>query len=93
MKMSVNQGIEDELRVLLIVAHLCLIGQSLAFLRQSEADGINEDTVVVQAVYVGVTVDAGLRRCRQVNVKVLEVDISRTLQQFANQIVLTTVGM
>ena len=48
MDMAVEQGIEDELGIALVVAHLCLIGEPFAFLLKGEADGVDAGTVIVE---------------------------------------------
>ena len=72
-EMAVDEGVEDELRILAVVAHLPLIGQPLAFLYETQADGVDQETVVVERVEVSLAVDAGLGRGGQVEGHLLEV--------------------
>ena len=72
--MPVDEGVEDELRIPLVVAHLSLIGQSLALLCQVQAHGVDAGAVVVQRVDVAGAVDTCLWRGVQVERHLLEVD-------------------
>ena len=60
MKMSVDECVEDELRVLLVVAYLCLIRQPFSFLSQVQTYRIDTGTVVVERIEIAGAVDAAL---------------------------------
>ena len=46
--MAVEQGIEYELGIALVIAHLRLIGEPFAFLLEGETDGVDAGAVVVE---------------------------------------------
>ena len=48
MEMAVDKGIEHELWISFVVAHLSLIGHSVAFLSEVQTDGVDADAVVVE---------------------------------------------
>ena len=54
---AVNKGVEHKLRVLPVVAHLSLIRQTVAALRQRQAHGVDTGGVVVERVEVHLPVD------------------------------------
>ena len=73
MDVAVEKGVEDELRILLVVADLSLIGQPIAFMYQAQADGVDLDAVVIEREDVSLTVDACLWRGGEVERQLLEV--------------------
>ena len=73
--MSVDEGVEHELRVPAVVTYLSLVGQLVAFLCEVQADGVDTDAVVVERVEVALAVDARLGRAVHVNPQFLEIDI------------------
>ena len=60
-EMTIDETVEHELRVPAVVAHLQLIAQALALLREVQADGVYAGTVVVQRVDMTLTIDTCLR--------------------------------
>ena len=74
-EVTVEEGIEHELRVLLVVAHLSLITEPLASLREVQADGVDARAVVVERVEMALTVDTCLWRGGHVEQQFLEVDV------------------
>ena len=83
---SVEQGVEHELRVAAVVAHLTLIGHPLALLGECQPDGVDAGRVVVQRVEVHLSVDTRLCRGVQVDKQFLETDVLRA-QQTGNGVV------
>ena len=73
MDVAVEKGVEDELRILLVVADLSLIGQPIAFMYQAQADGVDLYAVVVEREDMSLTVDASLWRGGEVERQFLEV--------------------
>ena len=72
---TINQGIKHKLRIALIISHLPLIRQSVAFLRQVQSDGVYTRAVVVERIEVAGAVDTRLRRCSHIEHQLLKVDI------------------
>ena len=60
MYMTIDKDIKHELRVSTVVTHLCLIGESVIFLNQTQMDGIYAGAVVIQRIEMTGTVDARL---------------------------------
>ena len=52
MYMAVDEGIEHELRVPAVVAHLSLIGEAVTLLCQVQMDGVYAGAVIVQRIEV-----------------------------------------
>ena len=77
---SVEQGVEHELRVASVVAHLSLVCQPLAFLRECQLDGVDAGGVVDQRVEVHLSVDARQWRRVEVEEQFLEVNLLRAQQ-------------
>ena len=78
--MTVDEGIEDVLRILAIIAHLCLIGQPVAFLGERQSDGVDASRVVDERVEVHLPVDTCHGRRLDVGIEILEVDVLRAQQ-------------
>ena len=78
---AVKEGIEDELRVLLVVAHLSAKGQSFLALRQREVDGVETQVTDRQRVDIASSINAFCGRGRNVEKHVLEVDVGTGLQE------------
>ena len=70
---AIEEGVEDELRVLLVVADLSLISQPIVFLYETQADGVDLDAVVVEREEMSLSVDTCLRRGGEVEHQFLEV--------------------
>ena len=85
-EVAVEQGVEHELRVASVVAHLTLVGQSFTLLRQGKFDGVDAGGVVDQRVEVHLAVDARHRRGVEVDEQFLEVNLLRA-QQVGNGVV------
>ena len=73
-EMTIYEAVEHKLRVLAVVAHLALIGESVTFMDQTQPDGIDTGAVIVQRVDMTCTVDTCLWRGGQVETHFFEVD-------------------
>ena len=78
---AVEEGVEHELGILLVVAHLSAEREVLPALGDAEVDGVQPHVVDGQRVYVSAAVESRLGRRRQVKQQVLEVDVLSGLQQ------------
>ena len=77
MEMAIDEGIEHELRILLVVAYLRLVAEPFLALVQVQADGVYAGGVVDERVDVTGAVDARFRRGGQINRQLFEVDAHR----------------
>ena len=84
--MSIQEGVEYELRIFLVVAYLSLIGESFAFLGKVQTYGVNADTVVVKGIDIALSVDSCMWRCGQIQHQFLEFYIA-CVQEISNRIV------
>ena len=92
MDMAVNKGIKHKLWVSSVVAYLCLIGKTVAFLRQVQMDGINAGAVVIQRIEMACAVDTRFWRHVQIYQKILEINLLG-LQECGNGVVFLTFHM
>ena len=46
-EMTIYEAVEHKLRVLAVVAHLALIGESVTFMDQTQTDGVDTGAVIV----------------------------------------------
>ena len=59
-EVPVEESVEHKLRILLVVAYLSLITQSLALLGKVQSDGVDAGAVIVQRVEMTGTIDTSL---------------------------------
>ena len=71
---TVKQGIEDKLRILLVVTHLTAKRKASVALGKSHVDSIQAHIVVCQRVDIAATVHTSDRRRREVEQQLFEVD-------------------
>ena len=92
MYVTVDESVEDELRIFLVVADLSLIGQPVAFMNETQPDGVDLNAVVVEREEMPLSVDACLRRGGEVERQLLEVGACGT-QEVGDRIVALTLQM
>ena len=88
LEQSVDEGVEDKLRVLLVVAHLTLERQVVLALYETEIDGVEAHVVDGQRMDEALAVDACLGRRIDVEQQLLEVDALTAVQEGDDGIVL-----
>ena len=92
MQHTVEQGIEHELRVLLVVAYLTTKRQALLALGKAEVDGIQSHIADVQRVYIAVAIDTRFWRGGHIKQECLEVN-TLTFQDNQQRILTLTLHM
>ena len=92
MQVTVNQGVEHELRITAVVADLTLIGQTFTSLCEVQTDGVDTGAVIDERVEMTLTIDACYGRGGEVEEQFLELDVAG-FQQVGNRVVALALHM
>ena len=92
MQYAVEEGIEYELRVLLVITYLTTKRQVVLALCQSEIDGVQAHIVIGQRVNIAIAIDTRFRRGSHIKEQLREID-TLTLQNRHQRVVALALHM